>query len=141
MPDDQKYFKAHLIRYRDPDSEDYIWFWIHPSTGRKISGDFLNQEDAEIWFKEVMEIHTQTNDLIARTRYGKFFKLKAVLDEPYILKPNCPFYFTVEDGNLLSIRILALDIKEAQARTREHFKVKEWIKGNPKKKPEEKKND
>ena len=71
MPADPKVFKAHLIKYRDPDSEEFIWFWINPSTGKKISGDFLNQDDAEIWFHDVMKIHNDTIELIARTRYGK----------------------------------------------------------------------
>ena len=129
MPADPKVFKAHLIKYRDPESDDFVWFWINSSTGKKISGDFFNQDEAEIWFRDIMKIHNETNQLIARAQYGKFFKIRALLEEPYIIKSDCPFHFQITEDNTLSITTLALDMKDAQKRVREYFEIKEWIKG------------
>jgi hypothetical protein len=46
-----------LVRYRDPESSEYLYFWTDNQDGVNVhvSPMFDNQEDAEVWFKELME--------------------------------------------------------------------------------------
>lgn len=46
-----------LIRYRDGESADYLYFWteMRGDVQVHVSPMFESQSDAEVWFKELME--------------------------------------------------------------------------------------
>ena len=39
-----------LIKYRDPESPDYIWFWT--VDGHQVSPVFTDEDSAVVWGKE-----------------------------------------------------------------------------------------
>lgn len=131
----KKTLKAHLIRYREPTLEDYIWFWINPNTGHKISGDFLTQEDAETWFHDMVRIYDESTLLLKRTSKGNFFVLQGLLENQNIpINDNCPFQHSItvtEAGeNILIARVLGMDEYDAKHRIQQFYDIKEWIESN-----------
>lgn len=123
----KKTLKAHLIKYREPYLEDYIWFWINPTTGNKISGDFLTQEDAEEWFREMVAIYDESVSLIKRAKDGSFYDLVGYLeDENVKINKNCPFEHDI-DGTLITVKVLGFDINDAKHRVETFYDIREWI--------------
>lgn len=132
MPVQKKTLKAHLIKYRDPYLKDYIWFWINPNTGNKISGDFFTQEEAEDWFREMMSIYDEAIGLIRRVKDGQFFQLEGYLEDRNVsINKNCPFEHTIrslETGeNVLIVKVLGIDQNDAKYRVQTFYDVKEWV--------------
>lgn len=124
--DNKRYFTAHLIRYRDEELQDFVWFWINPKTGAKISGDFLTQEDAEFWWKEMMYIHTESMNLVQRVKDGNFYHLKAELaDDKIHVNPDCPFRSYIQD-NVLHVTVLGLNLRDAKQRVEQYYSIKRW---------------
>lgn len=127
MPVQKRTLKAHLIKYREPQLEDFIWFWINPTTGNKISGDFFTQEEAEEWFREMVSIYDESVTLIKRAKSGSFFRLVGVLEDANVTKnQNCPFEHTIE-GMLIGIKVLGLDLNDAKHRVETFYDIREWI--------------
>jgi hypothetical protein len=56
----KKQFKAALIKYRQADMENAVWFWVNPGSGAQLSPKFETQKEAEIWFDSVVSIHNET---------------------------------------------------------------------------------
>lgn len=128
----KKTLKAHLIKYREPYLEDYIWFWINPTTGNKISGDFLTQEDAEEWFREMVAIYDESVSLIKRTKDGQFFELEGYLeDQKVTINKNCPFKHSIrslETGEtVIHVKVLGMNENDAKHRVETFYDVREWI--------------
>lgn len=128
----KKTLKAHLIRYREPQLEDYIWFWINPNTGNKISGDFFTQEEAEEWFREMVSIYDESVTLIKRTKDGQFFLLEGYLEVKNTqVNKNCPFKHVItklESGEeVISVNVLGLDLNDAKHRVEMFYDIREWI--------------
>lgn len=130
MDTKKKQFKACLIKYRQPDMKDSIWFWVNPGTGTAISPKFGDQAEAEKWFDDLVEIHTLTYDLLDRTKNGKFYNLKGRVDIGDLIsskKANeCTFDLHLED-DILSVKVLGLNIDDARKRVKEYFEIQEWI--------------
>lgn len=123
--DNKKYFTAHLIKYRDKELDDFVWFWINPKNGAKISGDFLTQEDAEFWWKEMMHVHTETMHLVKRAKDGSFYNLKAELNDGDVINQDCPFRSYLKD-NILHITVLGLNLRDAKERVEKYYTIKKW---------------
>jgi hypothetical protein len=129
MTQKKKSFVANLIKYRQADMKDPIWFWINPSTGTIISDEFTTSEAAEKWFDDVLYIHNETYDLIERSMKGKFFKVKGKVDVGDVIsskKANeCPFTMHLED-DIMEFDLLAKDVEDAKKRVSEFFEILEW---------------
>lgn len=123
-------FKASLIKYRQADMKEPIWFWVNPSTGSTLSPEFKNQHEAEKWFDDVVSIHSETYDLMDRVMYGRFHDLRAKVDVGDLVSStkvnDCPFDLHLED-DILVTKVLGLDILDARARVEEFFEILEWI--------------
>ena len=127
----KKTLKAHLIKYRDPHLQDYIWFWINPNTGNKISGDFFSQEEAEDWFREMVSIYDEATTLIKRAKDGRFFFLEGILEYTNVEKnPNCPFYHKIEVSEtgekILTVKVLGKNLMDAKQRIEIFYDVRQW---------------
>jgi len=132
MPIQKKTLRAHLIKYREPYLNDFVWFWINPNNGQKLSGDFFTQEEAESWFQEMVQIHDEAMSLIKRAKSGRFYELQAILElERVKINKNCTFEHTIkstENGeNILIARVLGVDLEDAKFRIGQFYDIKEWI--------------
>jgi hypothetical protein len=129
MTQKKKSFVANLIKYRQADMKEPIWFWINPSTGTIISDQFTTAAAAEKWYDNVIYIHNETFNLIERTMRGKFFKIKGKVDVGDVIsskKANeCPFTMHLED-DIMEFEVLAKDEEEAKNRVCEFFEILEW---------------
>jgi hypothetical protein len=129
MSQKKKSFVANLIKYRQADMKDPVWFWINPSTGTIISDQFKTSEAAEKWFDGVLNIHNETYDLIERSMNGQFFKVKGKVDVGDVIsskKANeCPFTMHLED-DIMEFEVLAKDEDGAKKRVSEFFEILEW---------------
>lgn len=126
----KKQFKAHLIKYRQADMEEPIWFWVNPNSGASLSPDFKTQKEAEKWFDDVVSIHNETYELLDRVKNGKFYTVKGKVDIGDVIsskKANeCPFTLHLED-DILIVEVLATNITDARKRVSEFFEILEWI--------------
>jgi hypothetical protein len=126
----KKQFKAALIKYRQTDMEEPVWFWINPSSGTKLSPEFDTQKDAEKWFDSVVDIHNETYDFLDRVKNGKFYTVNGRVDVGDAIsskKANeCPFTMHLED-DILSLEVLATSFEHAKERVEEYFEILEWI--------------
>jgi hypothetical protein len=126
----KKQFKAHLIKYRQADMVDPIWFWVNPSTGATLSPEFVSQQEAEQWFDDVVNIHNQTYTLIERVMKGKFYTLRGKVDVGDIISSkkanDCPFEVHLDD-DILIIEVLGTSIDDAKTRVEEYYEILEWI--------------
>ena len=125
-----KKFKAHLIKYRQADMAEPVWFWVNPSTGSTLSPKFETQEDAEKWFDDVITIHNETYNLMDRIKNGKFYTLKGKVDIGDTISSkkanDCPFEVHLDD-DILIIEVLATSIADARSRVEEYYEILEWI--------------
>lgn len=125
-----KRFHAHLIKYRQADMDEAVWFWINPSSGATLSPQFTTQEAAEKWFDDVIAIHNETHSLMERIRSGNFYTLKGRVDLIQFIsekKMNAsPFLIRLE-GDILSVDVLAVSVDDARARVEEYFEILEWL--------------
>ena len=130
MATKKKQFKAHLIKYRDPDDHSYLWFWINPNSGTTLSPHFTTQQDAEKWFDDIMVIHNETYDLLDRVKNGKFHIVKGRIDVGDTLSSVksslCPFTVHLEDDTI-EIEVLATSVLDARKRVEVYFEILEWI--------------
>lgn len=126
----QKQFKAHLIKYRQSDMKEPVWFWINPSTGSTLSPKFETQGEAEDWYDTVITTHEETYNLMVRIKSGRMFTVYGRVDIGDVIsskKANeCNFTMNLED-DILQVDILAVDINDARARVEEYFDILEWI--------------
>jgi hypothetical protein len=126
----RKQFKAALIKYRQTDMKDPVWFWINPSSGTELSPRFETQQQAERWFDSVVSIHNETYDFLDRVKNGKFYTLKGRIDVGDVIsskKANeCPFTLNLDD-DILEIEVLATSFEHAKERAEEYFEILEWI--------------
>jgi hypothetical protein len=126
----KKQFKAALIKYRQADMENAVWFWVNPGSGAQLSPKFETQKEAEIWFDSVVSIHNETYDLLDRIKNGKMYTLKGRIDIGDAIsskKANeCPFTMHLED-DILSLEVLANSFEHAKERVEEYFEILEWV--------------
>lgn len=122
-------FKASLIKYRSADMKEAIWFWVNPSTGTTLSPEFEKQEDAETWFDNVILVHKETYNLLARCKMGKFYTVKGRVDIGDLVSSkkanDCPFDLHLND-DILAAEVLALDERDAKDRVEEYIEILEW---------------
>jgi len=127
---DNKQFKAHLIKYRQTDMKEPIWFWVNPSSGSTLSPKFATQGEAENWYDTVIETHEISYNLLSRLKYGKFYRVFGRVDLGDVIsskKANeCPFTLYLED-DILEVEVLAIDVEDAKNRVCEYFEILEWI--------------
>jgi hypothetical protein len=126
----KKQFKAALIKYRQTDMKEPVWFWINPSSGSKLSPEFNTQKEAENWFDSVVNIHNETYDFLDRVKNGRFYTVNGRVDVGDAIsskKANeCPFTMHLED-DILSLEVLATSFEHAKERVEEYFEILEWI--------------
>lgn len=126
----KKQFKAHLIKYRQADMREAIWFWVNPSSGATLSPEFNTQQEAERWFDDVVSIHNETYNLLDRVKNGKFYTVKGKVDIGDVIsskKANeCPFTMHLDDDTLI-VEVLASSLQDAKERVEEYFEILEWI--------------
>jgi hypothetical protein len=125
-----KKFEAHLIKYRQTDMKEPIWFWINPSSGSTLSPKFATQGEAENWYDTIIETHEQSYNLLTRLKNGKFYRVFGRVDLGDVIlskKANeCPFTLYLED-DILEVEVLAIDVEDAKNRVCEYFEILEWI--------------
>lgn len=130
MTTNKKQFKAHLIKYRKPDSSKMLWFWINPNSGTIISPYFSSMEAAERWFDDFLIIHNETYDLIDRVKNGSFYTIKGRIDVGEVISSmsaaDCPFTIFLED-DIIEVQVLALSKTDAKKRIEDYFEILEWI--------------
>lgn len=130
MPNTKRSFNASLIKYRDPESEQYVWFWVNSSSGGTISPSFNSRKDAEKWYDNILRIHFETIDLILRAKDGQFYKLRGRVDVEemlmYTKNNKCPFRVFLEE-DVITVDILARSEQEAKQRLLEYFEILEWL--------------
>jgi hypothetical protein len=126
----KKQFKAALIKYRQANMENAVWFWINPGSGAALSPEFETQEEAEVWFEGVVSVHEETYDFLDRIKNGRFYKVKGRIDVGDVISSkkanDCPFTMHLED-DILELEILATSFKHAKERAEEYFEILEWI--------------
>jgi hypothetical protein len=126
----RKQFKAALIKYRQTDMKDPVWFWVNPSSGTELSPRFETQQQAEKWFDAVVSIHTETYDVLDRVKNGKFYTVNGRVDIGDTISSKkgneCPFTMHLED-DILSLEVLATSFEHAKERVEEYFEILEWI--------------
>lgn len=126
----KKQFKAHLIKYRQADMRDPVWFWVNPSSGATLSPEFSTQEEAEKWFDDVVEIHNETASLLNRVKNGKFYTVYGKVDIGDVISSkkanDCPFTMHLED-DILVVEVLATSVQDAKDRVMEYFEIIEWM--------------
>jgi hypothetical protein len=125
-----KKFEAHLIKYRQTDMRDPVWFWINPSSGSTLSPKFATQGEAENWYDRIITTHEESYNLLTRLKNGKFYRVFGRVDLGDVIsskKANeCPFTLYLED-DILEVEVLAIDIEDARNRVSEYFEILEWI--------------
>lgn len=125
-----KQFKAHLIKYRQTDMKEPVWFWINPNSGSTLSPKFATQGEAENWYDTVIETHEISYNLLSRLKNGKFYRVFGKIDLGDVIsskKANeCPFTLYLED-DILEVEVLAIDVEDAKNRVCEYFEILEWI--------------
>lgn len=130
MPQTKKSFQANLIKYRDPESSDFVWFWVNPSSGGAISPSFPSRIQAERWYNDIIQVHKETIDLILRAKDGEFYKLKGRINIEemliYTKGKRCPFPVFLEEDTI-SMSILALSEQEAKNTVLKYFDILEWL--------------
>lgn len=130
MTTKKTHFKASLVKYRQTDMKEPVWFWVNTTTGTTLSPHFESQPEAEKWFDDVISIHAETYDLLDRVMYGKFFKLKAKVDIGDLISStkvnDCPFDVHLED-DILVIEVLGKDDMDARERVEKYFEILEWL--------------
>lgn len=57
-----------LVRYREDEDPNYIYFWVEKYNGERVGDVFENEEDALFWFKELQE---KTKDSIHQWKIKK----------------------------------------------------------------------
>lgn len=126
----KKQFKAHLIKYRQADMKEAVWFWINPSSGATLSPEFTTQEEAEKWFDDVVEVHNQTYNLLDRIKNGRFYTVVGKVDIGDLISSkkanDCPFTMHLED-DILTLEVLATSFEDAKARVKEYIEILEWL--------------
>lgn len=126
----KKQFKAHLIKYRQADMKEPVWFWINPSSGATLSPQFETQPEAEKWFDDVVEVHNETYNLLDRIKNGKFYTVHGKVDVGDLISSkkanDCPFTLHLED-DILTVEVLATSMVDARERVREYFEILEWF--------------
>lgn len=126
----KKQFKAALIKYRQTDMKNAVWFWINPSSGSKLSPEFTTQRDAEMWFDSVVSVQNETYDFLDRIKNGKLYTIKGRIDIGDVIsskKANeCPFTMHLED-DVLELEVLATSFEHAKERVEEYFEILEWM--------------
>jgi hypothetical protein len=126
----KKQFKAALIKYRQTDMKDPVWFWVNPSSGTELSPRFETQQQAEKWFDAVVSIHTETYDFLDRVKNGKFYTVKGRIDIGDVISSKkgneCPFTMHLED-DILTLEVLGASFEHAKERVEEYFEILEWI--------------
>jgi hypothetical protein len=130
MTQTKKSFQANLIKYKDPESNDYSWIWVNPSSGGAISPIFSTRIQAERWYDDVIRVHKETIDLILRAKDGEFYKLKGRINIEEMLMytkgKRCPFPVFLEEDTI-TMNILARSEEEAKERVLKHFDILEWL--------------
>jgi hypothetical protein len=130
MPQTKKTIYANLIKYRDPESSDYSWIWVNPSSGSAISPIFSTRIEAERWYDDIIRVHKETINLILRAKDGEFYKLKGRINIEemliYTKGKRCPFRVFLEEDTI-SMEILARSEEEAKERVLKHFDILEWL--------------
>ena len=122
--------KANLIKYREAQMKDPIWFWTDTRSGAIMSPKFGSQDEAEKWFDTVVNVHNAASEILDRVKNGKFYNLKGRIDVGDLIsskKANeCDFDLHLED-DILQVRVLAVSIADARKRIQEYFEILEWI--------------
>lgn len=130
MTTKKTHFKASLVKYRQTDMKEPIWFWVNTTTGTTLSPHFETQPEAEKWFDDVISIHAETYDLLDRVMYGKVFKLRAKVDIGDLISStkvnDCPFDVHLED-DILVIELMGKTELDARDRVQKYFEVLEWL--------------
>jgi hypothetical protein len=130
MTTKKKQFKAHLIKYRQAEMKEPVWFWINPSSGATLSPEFKTQPEAEKWFDDVVSIHNETYDLLDRIKNGQFYTVCGKVDIGDVISSkkanDCPFTLHL-DGDILIVEVLATSKDNAKERVSEFFEILEWI--------------
>lgn len=130
MTQKKRKFQAHLIKYRQTDMQEHVWFWINPGSGTTISPEFKTQTEAEKWFDDVVSIHNETFDLLDRIKNGKFYIVRGKVDLGDVIsskKANeCPFTMHLDDDTII-VEVLAVTLADARQRVEEFFEILEWV--------------
>lgn len=130
MTTKKTHFKASLVKYRQTDMKEPIWFWVNTTTGTTLSPHFETQPQAEKWFDDVVSIHAETYDLLDRVMYGQFYKLRGKVDIGDLVSStkvnDCPFDIHLED-DILVLEVLGTTILDARERVEKYFEILEWI--------------
>lgn len=125
-----KQILAHLVKHKQADISLPVWYWINPMTGVKISPTFPTKDDADKWFDDLVAVHNDTYDLLNRSKEGKIFKIKAVIDNSGIISSTktkkCPFAYEIT-GDVLSVSVLGTDLGDARTRLEEFFDIVDWL--------------
>lgn len=125
-----KQILAHLVKHNKANNPVPVWYWINPMTGVKISPEFRLKDDADKWFDDLVSVHNDTYDLLNRTKQGKIFNLRAVVDVTGVISSTntkkCPFKHEIK-GDVLYIDVLGADLADARTRVEEFFDVGEWL--------------
>lgn len=126
----KKQFKAHLIKYRQTDMKEAVWFWINPSSGATLSPQFETQKEAEKWFDDVVLVHNETYDLLDRIKNGNFYTVQGKVDIGDLISSkkanDCPFTLHLEE-DILTVEVLAVSVADAKNRVSEYFEILEWM--------------
>lgn len=121
---------AHLVKHRKADMPVAVWYWVNPMTGVKISAEFATKEEASRWFDDLVNIHNDTYDLLARSKDGEMYELKGIVEESGIYNrqktKDCPFKFSISNC-VLTISVLGMSKGDAKQRVEDYFDILSWI--------------
>jgi hypothetical protein len=126
----QKQIIAHLIKHGRLDGVVHVCYWVNLTTGNKLSPTFASVDDANKWFNDVIDVYNDTCELLIRTKEGKIFNVKAVIDNTNIISSTkakkCPFTHEIV-GDILTASVLGTDLADARTRLEEFFVIVDWL--------------
>lgn len=118
----------YLMRIRLKTNET-VWYWAHDKKGKPFSPVFKRQKEAQEWIDNFISVHSEMLFLIDRAKNGKFYNVKAIIDNDTVEDHDYPpFNITIDaNDNSIGAKILATSLEEARSRFSEYYDVLEWV--------------
>lgn len=106
-----------------------VWYWAHEKKGKPFSPIFKRQREAQDWIDNFISVHQEMTDLIHRAKNGKFYKIKAIIDNDTVEDHDYPpFKITINaNDNTIGAKILANSLEEARSMFSQYYDVLDWI--------------
>lgn len=106
-----------------------LWCWASSAKSKPFSPMFKRRVEAEAWMNNFISVHSEMKFLIDRAKNGKFYNVKAIIDNDTVEDHDYPpFNITIDaNDNSIGAKILATSLEEARSRFSQYYDVLEWV--------------